>query len=197
MEVVVSQCCLNISENSHASLLSHFSECVESFLNFSLLENVSSLQLDLQLHDDSLEELHDAQLMVLEQLCHGVHLWLDDVFLLVNTVLGIVSIVFLLLTLLVYILLPELHNLHGYLVTSNVLVNILQTGFLLTVFNFSHLLDSVSCRTVGYLGYFLTMAMFSWMTVLSTDLAWTINRARWDIISVGPLGSHQSRKDKK
>ena len=133
-------------------------------------------------NSSSLEDLYESQLLLLSELCllpAQLNPGLDGAFRVINSVLGLVSILLLLLTLLVYALLPELHNLHGYLVTSNILANILQTAFLLLVFNLSHWLGDLACKILGYLGYFLTMAMFAWMTVLSIDLAWTLNRSRW------------------
>ena len=32
--------------------------------------------------------------------------------------------------------------------------------------------------TIGYIGYFLTMSMFCWMTIMSFDLCWTFIRAK-------------------
>ena len=132
-------------------------------------------------NSSSLEDLYESQLLLLSELCllpGQLNPGLDGAFRVINSVLGLVSILLLVLTLLVYALLPELHNLHGYLVTSNILANILQTAFLLLVFNLSHWLGDLACKILGYLGYFLTMAMFAWMTVLSIDLAWTLNRSR-------------------
>ena len=188
----VGHCCSNISENSIHGLLYEFTECLKSSLNLSEslqpLRNESAEDSDMflpvpgeDLHNSSLASLYESQLLFLSEVCltDQVSSGLDRTFRVINTVLGLLSILLLLLTLLVYILLPELHNLHGYLVTSNLLVNILQTAFLLLVFNLSHWLPDMACQILGYLGYFLTMAMFAWMTVLSIDLAWTLNRSRW------------------
>ena len=143
---------------------------------------------ELSSDSSSVSVLFESQLLLVSELCLGGQLsqGLDRTFRVINTVLGLLSILLLLLTLLVYILLTELHNLHGYLVTSNILVNILHTTFLLVVFNFSHWLEDQTCKVVGYLGYFLTMAMFAWMTVLSIDLAWTLNRSRLSFLPPSP-----------
>lgn len=88
------------------------------------------------------------------------------------TVLGVISLVFLLLTFYVYISLPDLHNLHGKIVLSNVVSVFLVTLYLIIVFN---ILPSTSifCLVLGYLGYFTSIAMFSWMTVFCFDLCRT------------------------
>ena len=190
MDLSIAECCSNISNNSIQHLLSEFTECLRSSLNLSeTFLNVTTEDSDMFLptpgeelssNSSSVSVLYESQLLLVSELCLVGQLGsgLDRTFRVINTVLGLVSILLLLLTLLVYILLAELHNLHGYLVTSNILVNILHTTFLLVVFNLSHWLEELTCKIVGYLGYFLTMAMFAWMTVLSIDLAWTLNRSR-------------------
>ena len=189
MDLSIGDCCsTNISHNSSQHLLYEFTECLTGSLNLSehfLNNSTEDSEMFLPLDFSSQPDLYEAQLVLMSELC--LTDWptsgLDRTFRVINTVLGLVSILLLLTTLLVYILLPELHNLHGYLVTSNILVNILQTTFLLVVFNLSHLLEDLTCKIVGYLGYFLTMAMFAWMSVLSIDLAWTLNRSRLSSVS--------------
>ena len=95
-----------------------------------------------------------------------------------HTTSGCISIVFLAITFLVYIFVPELDNLHGKIVLSNVFAIFFLTAYLLLVFNFSHLLPSLGCKMTGYAGYFFTMSMFSWMTIMSFDLCWTFIRAQ-------------------
>ena len=96
----------------------------------------------------------------------------------VYTVSAILSTLFLLITAIVYIKLPELGNLHGRIVLSNVITITLVTLYLLLVYNASHLLSDTLCVIIGHVGYFLTISMFSWMTVLSFDLFWTFSNAR-------------------
>ena len=102
-----------------------------------------------------------------------IHIWR-----LFNTVSGSISCVFLAITFLVYIFVPELNNLHGKIVLSNVFTIFLLTAYILFIYNSSDLLNGFSCKIAGYSGYFLTMAMFSWMTIMSFDLCWTFMRAR-------------------
>ena len=96
----------------------------------------------------------------------------------VYTVSLVLSTLFLIVTAIVYIKLPELGNLHGRIVLSNVITITLVTLYLLLVYNASHLLSNSLCVIIGHLGFFLTISMFSWMTVLSFDLFWTFSNAR-------------------
>ena len=49
---------------------------------------------------------------------------------------------------------------------QNIIANILQIVYLIIVFNYTLVLDQFSCKNVGYIGYFCTMLMFSWTSVL-------------------------------
>ena len=95
-----------------------------------------------------------------------------------NTISGCISCLFLIITFLVYIFVPELNNLHGKIVISNVFSIFFLTAYLLLVYNFSHLLPHLACKVAGYFGYFFTISMFSWMTIMSFDLCWTFMRAK-------------------
>ena len=91
---------------------------------------------------------------------------------------GSISCVFLLVTFIVYISVPELDNLHGKIVLSNVATIFLLTAYILLVYNFSDTFSPLVCKVFGFSGYFFTMSMFSWMTVMSFDLCWTFMRAK-------------------
>ena len=77
-----------------------------------------------------------------------------------------------------YIIVPELNNLHGKIVISNVFAIIMSTVYILCVYNFSDYLHGFVCKITGYGGYFFTISMFSWMTIMSFDLCWTFIRAK-------------------
>ena len=94
------------------------------------------------------------------------------------TICASVSCFFLILTAIVYIKLPELNNLHGKIIMSNVVTITLLTLYLLIVYNVTDYLSDTFCIIIGNVGYFLTMSMFTWMTVLSFDLFWTFCNAR-------------------
>ena len=66
------------------------------------------------------------------------------------TVLGVISLIFLLLTFYVYISLPDLYNLHGKIVLSNVVSVFLVTLYLIIVFNIIPS-KSIFCLVLGYL----------------------------------------------
>ena len=85
--------------------------------------------------------------------------------LVIFTVLGVISLVFLLVTLIVYVTVPDLFNLHGKIVVSNVSSIFLVTSYLLIVYNAPIPQGSTSCALLGYAGYYTSMAMFAWMTV--------------------------------
>ena len=102
--------------------------------------------------------------------CLGPYL---DTVRLVNTLSGTVSCIFLFITFLVYIKLPELNNLHGKIVLSNIVSILLVTLYLSLVYHLPSLLTDLACKVLGYLGYFFTISMFSWMTIMSFDLCWT------------------------
>ena len=87
--------------------------------------------------------------------------------LVIFTVLGVISLVFLLVTLIVYVTVPDLFNLHGKIVVSNVSSIFLVTSYLLIVYNAPIPQGSMSCAVLGYAGYYTSMAMFAWMTVRS------------------------------
>ena len=85
--------------------------------------------------------------------------------LVIFTVLGVISLVFLLVTLIVYVTVPDLFNLHGKIVVSNVSSIFLVTSYLLIVYNAPIPQGSTSCAVLGYTGYYTSLAMFAWMTV--------------------------------
>jgi hypothetical protein len=101
-----------------------------------------------------------------------------EILRLLNTASCIISCIFLAITFLVYIFVPELDNLHGKIVLSNVFTIFLLTTYLLIVYNGSTYLHGILCKIAGYSGYFLTMSMFTWMTIMSFDLCWTFLRAK-------------------
>ena len=99
-------------------------------------------------------------------------------FRLVNTLSGLLSCVFLIITFLVYLFVPELNNLHGKIIISNVFAIFMVTSYLLFVYNFTNYLSTTMCIISGFIGYFFTISMFSWMTIMSFDLCWTFIRAQ-------------------
>ena len=87
---------------------------------------------------------------------------------------GVVSLVSLLLIFLVYWYVPDFNTLHGSIVISNVVSITFVTLFLITVFNAD--LHGLPCTIIGYFGYFSSISMFSWMTIMCFDLSYTLIR---------------------
>ena len=85
------------------------------------------------------------------------------------TALGIISLFFLIITFIVYVSIPDLFNLHGKVVISNVGCTFCVTTYILIVYNFT-LVNPIICTLVGYFGYFVSVSMFAWMTVVCLDL---------------------------
>ena len=75
-----------------------------------------------------------------------------------------VSIGSLIVTFLVYSILPMFHTLHGHVVRMNLISIILFNIALLVVFHATNHLPEVVCTTLGFFTYFCSLAMFSWMT---------------------------------
>ena len=109
-----------------------------------------------------------------ELFCLGSYL---ETFRLLNTITAVVSCVFLIITFLVYIKLPEFKNLHGKIVLSNIVSILVVTLYLSLVYHLPSQLDDIACKVLGYFGYFFTISMFSWMTIMSFDLCWTFKRS--------------------
>ena len=70
-------------------------------------------------------------------------------FQLLFTCLGVISLVFLAITFIIYVTIPELGNTHGKIVLSNVVSAVLVTSYLLTVYNIQPR-SSVVCSVLGY-----------------------------------------------
>lgn len=68
---------------------------------------------------------------------------------LVNTISGIISCIFLVVTFLVYVRVPELNNIHGKIVVSNVVSIFFLTAYLVLVYNGSHIMNPVLCKISG------------------------------------------------
>ena len=91
------------------------------------------------------------------------------------SICGIVSLICLILTFLVYWIIPGFNNLHGKIVLSNIISITIFTVFLLIVYNAN--LSPLFCTVIGFCGYFASISMFSWMTIMCFDLYWTFSRS--------------------
>ena len=115
------------------------------------------------------------------------YLFSDETVNLVFTVSGLVSLVSLFIVFIVYVVIPDLNSLHGKIVLSNVVSVGFLSLFLLYVFNVKQYIPFL-CESVGYFGYFSSMSMFSWMTIMCYDLCSTLLQ-----IKVQRNSSHGSR----
>ena len=70
----------------------------------------------------------------------------------------------LIITFLVYAILPMFHNLHGHIVRMNIISMVFFNVSLLVVFHATQHVSEVVCMVVGLFTYFSSIAMFSWMT---------------------------------
>ena len=101
-----------------------------------------------------------------------------------------ISLVSLCLTFLAYVLVPKYQNVKGKIVLINVVFTSLLFGFLLlshftvpdsfnldcsTTNSFCDFVSKYSCAVIGYFGYFIYIATFSWITILGFNFFWNIS----------------------
>lgn len=100
----------------------------------------------------------------------------------VSFILITISSVCLALTLLVYISLPELRNLHGRTLICHVSMMLLAFGCLARA-QYTRVADNTTCTLIGYGIYFGFVAAFAWLNVMCFDIWWTFGSVR----SVQPM----------
>ena len=95
------------------------------------------------------------------------------------TFLTVVSNICLMTTAYVYIKIKETERVQGKIILGNVVATILVNLYLLIVYNVSAPSDEImsgdeppifSCILLGYFGYFASLSMFSWMSVMCFNL---------------------------
>uniref|UniRef100_A0A1Q3FLM5 Putative g-protein coupled receptor mth2 n=1 Tax=Culex tarsalis TaxID=7177 RepID=A0A1Q3FLM5_CULTA len=84
----------------------------------------------------------------------------------------IISIPFLLATLLIYACLPELRNIHG---KSLICYVFSLTCTYLVILHLNMNWDLIPCEIVGYLFYFWVLVSFFWLNVMCFDIFWTFS----------------------
>ena len=88
--------------------------------------------------------------------------------------LSVVSITCLLATAYVYIKVKETERIQGKIILANVVATIFVNLYFLIVYNFDASNGGrVSCIVLGYFGYFASLTMFSWMSVMCFNLVKT------------------------
>ena len=102
----------------------------------------------------------------------------------IYTALGAISVLALLLTIIVYSVLPGMRNLHGKILMSCALSTLLATLYLMIVYNYESTC-STGCAVLGYFGLFSNLSMFSWMTIMCLNMVWTFKSMR----TVDDIGS--------
>ncbi|XP_021189219.2 probable G-protein coupled receptor Mth-like 3 [Helicoverpa armigera] len=95
----------------------------------------------------------------------------------ISFVLISISSVCLALTLVVYIALPELRNLHGRTLICHVSMMLLAFSCLARV-QYSRVPDDTACTLLGYGIYFGFVAAFAWLNVMCFDIWWTFGSVR-------------------
>ena len=104
-----------------------------------------------------------------------------DVAKAIYTVLGAISVLAILLTIIVYSVLPGMRNLHGKILMSCAFSTLLATLYLMIVYNNELELESscsLGCTVLGYFGLFSNLSMFSWMTIMCLNMVWTFKAMR-------------------
>ncbi|XP_055318309.1 G-protein coupled receptor Mth2-like isoform X2 [Sitodiplosis mosellana] len=85
----------------------------------------------------------------------------------------LLSVPFILATILVYICLPELRNLHGKCLLCYLIGLVFgYTAMGLVQLNGMDYVEPMICKSVGYLMYFSLLSAFFWLSVISFDLWW-------------------------
>ncbi|KAF5285726.1 hypothetical protein FQR65_LT02254 [Abscondita terminalis] len=100
----------------------------------------------------------------------------------VSRICLVFSSVFLILTLLGYICVPEMQNLHGKTLMCNC-TSLLVAFTILAVLQFYPTIEGSSCLTIGYVVMYTFLAAFMWSNVMCFDIWWTFGSMRVDIIN--------------
>ena len=103
---------------------------------------------------------------------------------------GVISLICLCITFLIYSLLPGFNNLHGKIVQNNIVSITLITLYILITFNNRSSFNSYICIFMGYFGYFSSFAMFFWMSIMCFDLFWTFSRSELQSSTSGTFKFH-------
>ncbi|KAL0105699.1 hypothetical protein PUN28_015872 [Cardiocondyla obscurior] len=105
-----------------------------------------------------------------------------------NTALELTSCAFLLMTLLVYVCLPSLQNLHGKTLMCHV-SSLLLAFICLAVITWitpvdpEEELDTTTCKALAYTTLFSFLSAFSWLNVMCFDIWWTFGVLRGSTIT--------------
>lgn len=91
----------------------------------------------------------------------------------------LISVPFLIVTFLVYGLIPELRNLHGKNLMSYVLcLAVAYSNMAVIQVKTEEIHTSVHCKILGYIAYIGFVSSFFWLNVMCFDIWWTFRGVR-------------------
>ncbi|XP_011175316.1 G-protein coupled receptor Mth2 [Solenopsis invicta] len=94
----------------------------------------------------------------------------------------LVSLPFLLLTFIVYTVLPELQNVHGYTLRAHVVSLFITYVFMFCGTKISKLEEiadiNICCIIIAYVYHFFFLSSFFWLNVICFDIWWTFRKIR-------------------
>uniref|UniRef100_T1PGE5 Methuselah n=1 Tax=Musca domestica TaxID=7370 RepID=T1PGE5_MUSDO len=88
----------------------------------------------------------------------------------INNIAMAVSVPFIILTIIVYVFIPELRNLHGKCLISYLCPLAVGYSILSTISLSEVVFPNLVCSCLGYVAYFCFMSAFFWLSVISFDL---------------------------
>ncbi|KAK4879826.1 hypothetical protein RN001_007972 [Aquatica leii] len=100
----------------------------------------------------------------------------------VSRICLVFSSIFLILTLLGYICVPEMQNLHGKTLMCNC-GSLLVAFTILAVLQFYPTVEGPACKFIGYIVMYTFLAAFMWSNVMCFDIWWTFGSMRVDGIN--------------
>nr|XP_045612038.1 uncharacterized protein LOC123766744 isoform X1 [Procambarus clarkii]XP_045612039.1 uncharacterized protein LOC123766744 isoform X1 [Procambarus clarkii] len=123
--------------------------------------------------------VHTLPLVCFEEDSASTSLFCQAVQLYIYPVLLVVSCVFLTITLLIYVSVPELHaKVHGKCLVSHVSSLLLAYVSLVTVQWTTEIIPLAACKVMASVTHFSFMAAFFWLNVMCFDIWWTLKSMR-------------------
>ncbi|CAL1687354.1 unnamed protein product [Lasius platythorax] len=106
-------------------------------------------------------------------------------------ILNIVSLLFLLMTFMVYSILPELRNIHGYMLRRYV-GSLFVGGIFYLVIQLIEIpnIGNYACFVIAFVTYFFLLASYFWLNVISFDMWQTFRKFR-------PLQGNVKQRERK
>ncbi|XP_059489952.1 G-protein coupled receptor Mth2-like isoform X2 [Neocloeon triangulifer] len=154
---------LNTSDSYNAHVIH-----TDGGLEFENYINHSFYDYCLVLDKDNISQYHILQCKLIED---------NSLRRIIYTALILVSALFLLFTLIAFLMAPEMQNLHGKNIACQSLTLMLgMIGLALIGFgNFENHANKTLCKITGYLTYFFLMSSFFWLNSMCFDIFWTFS----------------------